>query len=145
MDPPSSQTSESMHLAAAEMLMDASARRGRSSIVDVRMTTDLKQLLEQESFVEEYEPGIDEETPLFGKATTRPKHETSRLKRAVEQVPAVLLVCLLNLMISIPFGVAMFPMPEESHGEFLLQEKRHWVFASFSLQPSLAGNRFGNG
>lgn len=113
-------------MAAAEMLMDVTDRRGRNSIVDVRQTTDLKHLLREEPF-EEHELTLDEETPLIGEARvqfTVPKHEEkSRLKKGIEQVPPVLLVCLLNLMISIPFGVAMFPVPGEAHGVFPIPGK----------------------
>lgn len=125
-DPNQSDTSESMYIAAAEMFLDGYERRGRNSIVDVRITTEAaKQLHGQESF-EEIKSITDEETPLFGQMgviQSTPKHEASRLKRAAEQVPAVLLVCLLNLMVSIPFGVAMFPMPEGENGDFPLPGK----------------------
>lgn len=127
-EPPSSETSESMHMAAAEMLRQD--RRGRNSIVDVRQTTEehLKHL--QETFEEE-ERFSDEETPLIGETggmvITAPKHhreEKSSLKSSIDQIPAVLLVCLLNLMVSIPFGVAMFPMSDGGqHGEFPLPGK----------------------
>jgi len=137
--PPSSETSESIHMAAAEILMDMSDRRGRNSIVDVRQTTDLKQLLREES-LKECEPTIDEETPLVGKGgvfITTPKHEEkSRFKTRMEQIPAVLLVCLLNLMVSIPFGVAMFPMPKETQGDFPLSGKGGTRHSRLSLYHS---------
>lgn len=127
-EPPSSMTSESMHMAAAEMLLNLQDRRGRNSIVDVRQTTDLIRLVRQETVEEHDERVSDEETPLIGQAgvmLSTPKHheEKCRLKSTAEQIPAVLLVCLLNLMISIPFGVAMFPMPDGENGEFPLPGK----------------------
>ena len=86
--------------------------------------------------VEEPRDSTDEETPLTGQADAKlytvlsAKHDDeqttskSRLTSTIfQQIPAVLLVCLLNLMISIPFGVAMFPAPDRQHGEFPLPGK----------------------
>lgn len=115
-----------MHMAAAEILM--SDRRGRNSIVDVHVMEQLKHLPRDDESFEE--AAIDEETPLVmgegGLVFTSPKHEEkSRLTRGLQQIPAVLLVCLLNLMVSIPFGVAMFPsMPTQgSDGTFPIPGK----------------------
>jgi hypothetical protein len=108
--PPSSETSESMHLAAAEMLSSMANRRGRNSIVDVGHVTELRRL---ESYGTQ-ESTVDEETPLI-KESIPP--ERSRLKKGLQQVPPVLIVCLLNLMMGIPFGVALFPLGWKSAGE----------------------------
>ena len=124
--PPSTETSESMHMAAAEMLFDVAGRRGRNSIVDVRQPTDLKKRLEETSVLDEHEWTADEETSLIiqgGLPLHVLKHEEKgRLSKGAEQIPAVLLVCLLNLMISIPFGAAMF-LPDDAQGKFPLPEK----------------------
>ena len=110
LSPPSSETSESMHLAAAEMLSSVANRRGRNSIVDVGHITELRRL---DSYGTQ-ESTVDEETPLI-KESIPP--ERSCLKKGLQQVPPVLIVCLLNLMVGIPFGVALFPLGWNNTGE----------------------------
>lgn len=134
LEPPSSDVSESMHM-AAEMLLNDHDRRGRNSIVDVRQTTEQlthHHYTRQETMESQQDStNIDEETPLIEKAGAMyiagpAKHDETKknhLSRIFQQIPAVLLVCLLNLMISIPFGVAMFPAPDAQHGEFPLPGK----------------------
>lgn len=108
--PPSSETSESMHLAAAEMLSSVANRRGRNSIVDAGPVTELRGW---DSFGTQART-VDEETPLI-KESLPP--ERRRLLRGLQQIPPILLVCLLNLMEGIPFGVALFPLGWKSPGE----------------------------
>lgn len=124
LEPPSGTKSESMRKAAAE-LMDLGSKRSRRSIVDVRETMELTPLLsiEDSNTRTDYEATtstIDEESsqrtdssqsgPILEKNLQGYSTTTNPILRGLAQVPAILLACLLNLMISIPFGVSYFPI-----------------------------------
>lgn len=107
--------SEPSYKDAAEMFSSVATRRGRNSIVDVQQAvTELSKL-----DLDELEAAIvDEETPLAQTATSLPpKPARSKLVKGLQQIPAVLLVCLLNLMMAIPFGVALFPLGWSNEGD----------------------------
>ncbi|KAI2512839.1 Sulfate permease family [Fragilaria crotonensis] len=115
MEPPSGRTSDSLRRASA-VLLDLGEKRSRRSIVDVRNTFELHPLLRQlsssQSHAYETIPE-DGEHSSFGELSTI--HETwtphkNYLLRALGQIPAILLACLLNLMVGIPFGVSYFPI-----------------------------------
>lgn len=111
MAPPSSEVSSSMHRASAALL-HIGDRRGRT-ILDVRRSIELQPLTAESAELEET---ID---VGFG-AEDIPKARLQKFRQqayqAAGQIPAIVLVCLLNLMLAIPFGVSYFPIGWSADG-----------------------------
>lgn len=137
MEPPSGRTSDSMRRASA-VLLDLGEKRSRRSIVDVRNTFELTPLLRQLSSSQGYD-AITEDNSTYSNTNNNDNNnddsslllhvgetfgefsdttESYQYKstprnfclQSLHQIPAVMLACLLNLMIGIPFGVSYFPI-----------------------------------
>ncbi len=120
MSPPSSTTSPSMRRAAMELL-NLGLGRSRRSIIDVRDKEEMKTLIEKESVVSieesksnhygatfegQLEQGLHLSEPLKGDSPVK----SDWILSACRQIPAIAIASILNLMISIPFGVSYFPI-----------------------------------
>ena len=130
MEPPSGRSSDSIRRASA-VLLDLGEKRSRRSIVDVRNMFELHPLLsfrqlspslQSQSQHTFYDSIPDDQHHHFGGGggsfgelstiheSWRPPHRLDCVVRALGQIPAILLACLLNLMVGIPFGVSYFPI-----------------------------------
>lgn len=102
---------------ATSQLVDLSEHRSRQSMIDARQSLFQTALSRSESTTE-YN-AIDEERCLndandkHEKGSNQQEHNQSRV---VNKISAVLLACMMNMMIAIPFGAAYFPIGWKSMG-----------------------------
>jgi sulfate permease, SulP family len=142
LEPPSGRISESMRRASAVML-DLGEKRSRRSIIDVRNNFELSPLILQTSTSQGYDAITHEDYSLEtisemedSSSLWKPIHYGTSIIKILHQIPAILLVCLLNLMVGIPFGVSYFPIGWSASNE--TNESGDGVSGPFPLPDRVA-------
>jgi SulP family sulfate permease len=89
--------------------LDLGEKRSRRSIIDIRDAGEITPLLHLHPPQDEY-LAIPTTEPSISRNRRRKRRKEIECLQGLSQAPAILLACLLNLMIGIPFGVSYFPV-----------------------------------